>query len=132
MKFVEIHAARRTAEMQRVGECWLLCLWHFNQLQENEGVQKSIVDMCGLISRDRRSALGIPTFDCGVCKFPTKLSSDVPMLVVMQLSKGLNAFICEKCVQRRNIPIDKTFPSQHRIWINGEKLLRYGNIFVDV
>ena len=129
-KFVAVQEAGLTNDIPRIGECWLVSLWRFIQFQDDEEVEKIIANICRILPRERFAPLGIPRLFCGLCRFPTKLSGNVPIVVTMGLHDGIYAFVCEKCVRRRGIPIDETFPHQHRIWIEGEQLLQYGNIFV--
>jgi tetratricopeptide (TPR) repeat protein len=131
MKFQSVLQNHMTQDVPRIGECWLVCLWRFYQLQPSEEIEKMIAELSKHPSRKRLSDLGIPPWRCAMCEFPTTLGA-VPVLEKMLISEGQKVFVCNKCVTRRGIPVDKTYPQQHRAWIDGEKFLQYGNVYVNV
>ncbi len=130
-KFVLVLDRQIKQQVPRIGECWLVCLWRFYQLQPNDEVEAKIAELSKHPSHERLPKLGIPPWRCAFCEFPTHLGA-VPVLEKMLISQGHRVFVCDKCVARRQIPVDKRFPQQHRIWVDGEKFLQFGNVFVNV
>jgi len=131
MKFQFVVQRHMTQDVPKIGECWLVCMWRFYQVQPSEQVEKMIAELAKHPGRERLSELGIPPWRCAICKFPTTIGA-VPPLEKMLISEGHRVFVCDKCVTRRGIPVDKTYPQQHRVWIDGEKFLQYGRVYVNV
>jgi tetratricopeptide (TPR) repeat protein len=132
MKFDGTQQGGDPNEIARVGECMLVCLMRMVEFEENEALEREISEMSSYLTKQRRDALGISDFLCGLCRFPTHLSGNIPQQIQSGLLQGIYVFVCEKCVRRRSIPVDRTSPAQHRIWIEGDSLLQFGNIFVSL